>query len=94
MGPLMPFITYFSLEVFPLKYAHHIFHLLRILVHIGQKPLLRYDDFDYKMHQGLAHIEISDAKVLKFPSKSDPTKRGTNTLRVENGMIHSFTRLN
>jgi hypothetical protein len=60
---------------------------------IGGKPELRYDDFDYLRHQGLAHIEISDSKVLKFPSKTDLTKRGTNPLRVENGMIHSFVRV-
>jgi hypothetical protein len=64
-----------------------------IAMGIGQKPLLRYDDFDYKMHQGLAHIEISDAKVLKFPSKGDLAQKGVNPLRVENGMIHSFVRL-
>ena len=45
------------------------------------------------MYHGLAHIEISDAKVLKFPSKTDLTKKGLNSLRVENGMIHSFVRL-
>jgi len=97
-GVMVVTIPEFSNYVFEngqtVKYAYSAFlGCSAIAMGIGQKPLLRYDNFDYKMHQGLAHIEISDAKVLKFPSKSDPSKRGTNSLRVENGMIHSFVRL-
>jgi len=60
---------------------------------IGQIPSFATESRDYGLRKGIAHIEISDAKVLKFPSKSDLTLKGVNKKRVENGMIHSFTRL-
>lgn len=61
---------------------------------IGQIPSFAQETYDYGLYHGLAHIEVSDAKVLKFPSKTDLTQKGVNALRVENGMIHSFVRLN
>ena len=61
---------------------------------IGQNPHFATESWDYEMHHGFAHIEISGAKVLKFPSKIDLSQKGVNKLRVENGMIHSFVRLN
>jgi hypothetical protein len=60
---------------------------------MGQIPSFAQETYDYGLYHGLAHIEVSDAKVLKFPSKTDLTKKGLNSLRVENGMIHSFVRL-
>lgn len=60
---------------------------------IGQIPSFASESYDYGLYHGLAHIEISDAKVLKFPSKTDLAQKGVNPLRVENGMIHSFVRL-
>ena len=61
---------------------------------IGQTPTFyaREDD-DYGIYYGLAHIEISDAKVLKFPSKGDLSLKGVNPLRVENSLIHSICRV-
>lgn len=41
----------------------------------------------------IAHKEYSGMKVLKYPSKSDLSQKGTNPLKVESGVIHSFTRL-
>jgi len=60
---------------------------------IGQTPTFRSDDEDFQRLVELAHVEISGAKVLKFPSKSDLNLKGVNPLRVENGLIHSFVRL-
>lgn len=60
---------------------------------IGQLPHFATETWDYEMYNGFAHVEISGAKVLKFPSKGDLSKKGVNELRVENGMIHSFVRL-
>lgn len=60
---------------------------------MGGTPTFETDMRDYKMHKGVAHTEISGLKVLKYPSKGDPKKKGTNTLLVDNGIVHSFTRL-
>ena len=47
---------------------------------------------DYGLHTGIAHIEISGMKVLKYPSKSKGI-RGNNTNLVEYGLVHSFTTI-
>ena len=61
---------------------------------LGESPrLIPRSDEDYGIITGLAHVEISDAKVLKFPSKEDLNQKGVNSKRVENGLIHSFIRL-
>ena len=60
---------------------------------MGQIPNFAQESYDYGLYYGLAHVEISDAKVLKFPSKTNLAQKGVNPLRVENGMIHSFVRL-
>lgn len=61
---------------------------------MGSTPTFETDVRDYKMHKGIAHIEISGLKVLKYPSKGDPKKKGINNLLVDNGIIHSFTKIN
>jgi len=58
---------------------------------IYQIPTLVPEAVDYKSKRGIAHEEISGFKALKFPSKTDLAQRGVNPLKVENGIIHSFT---
>jgi hypothetical protein len=59
----------------------------------GQQPTFVVDTRDYGMHKGIAHIEISGLKALKYPSKGDPKKKGRNSLLVDNGIIHSFVKI-
>lgn len=60
---------------------------------MGSTPLFEVEQSDYKMHKGIAHIEISGMKVLKFPSKGNPALKGRNPLLVNNGLVHSFVKL-
>lgn len=60
---------------------------------MGGNVMFKTDTRDYDMHRGLAHVEISGMKALKYPSKGDPRLKGINNLLVDNGMIHSFVKL-
>lgn len=54
-------------------------------------PKVTTEVADHGMIREMAHTEISGIKALKMPSKADPTKKGVNPLRVDLGIIHSFT---
>lgn len=59
---------------------------------VGQSPIFENEHEDYNIHRGIAHVEISNIKVLRYPSKSIGN-RGYNTNYVNNGILHSFTTL-
>lgn len=59
----------------------------------GSIPTFATDERDYGMHKGIAHVEISGLKALKYPSKGNPALKGRNPLLVDNGIIHSFVKL-
>jgi hypothetical protein len=60
---------------------------------LGQNPTFATDERDYGMHKGIAHVEISGLKALKYPSKGNPALKGRNPLLVDNGIIHSFVKI-
>ena len=55
-------------------------------------PQFKLANRDYDHHIGLAHVEISGMKTLKYPSKFKGV-RGNNNNLVEYGLIHSFTTI-
>lgn len=59
----------------------------------GLMPQIKYQDSDYEYRRAVAHVEISAFKPLKYPSKSDLNQKGSNSLLIDNGMIHSFTKI-
>lgn len=60
---------------------------------MGSIPTFATDERDYGMHKGIAHVEISGLKALKYPSKGNPALKGRNPLLVDNGIIHSFVKI-
>lgn len=60
---------------------------------MGSTPTFATDERDYGMHKGIAHVEISGLKALKYPSKGNPALKGRNPLLVDNGIIHSFVKI-
>lgn len=60
---------------------------------VAETPKLTPAMDDFGNIYEVAHAEISGMKILKFASKSNPDLKGVNTLKVENGLIHSFVRL-
>jgi hypothetical protein len=55
-------------------------------------PQFKLGERDYEHYIGLAHVEISGMKALKYPSKYKGV-RGNNNNLVEYGLIHSFTTI-
>lgn len=63
---------------------------------MGKEPILKVEEsFDYGNIKGVAHVETSGIKVLKFPARTDvAANKGQNVHPfLENGLIHVGTTL-
>lgn len=63
-----------------------------IVMGMGMAPRFTEAKEDHDMFKEIGVTHIDGAKPLKFSSKSDVSLAGINPLKIERGIIHSFTR--
>lgn len=61
---------------------------------IGKEPWITTEERNHERENEIAMNMIEGMRVVKFASKSDSVLRQNNPIRLERGLIHSFTMIN